>query len=180
MSEETAAGHVALKRILLAVDDSTAARRALQYVGEIVAGRSDFHVDLYHRLPALPPDLREHGGSELPRRETELGRELSARIAEWVSSLREDLRGNLEILKEGLLGLGMAADRIDFCIDEDVFPGEPLTAALCRIARKRGCNTIAVSLHHVPIIDGFEGFLSRHTGDALVRHGTGFAVWVIE
>lgn len=173
----------AQKRILIAVDRGRAAHRALLYVGAIIAGRSDFHLDLYHRLPALPPELREHGGSEYPQRETELGRELSRRISAWVSSLKADLQPTLEKLKKDLVDGGLSPASVQFCIDEDVFPGETLADSLRRVAEERGCRTIAVAREHVPVIDGFDGFdrfFTHHTGDELVREGAGFAVWVVE
>jgi nucleotide-binding universal stress UspA family protein len=170
------------KRILLAVDDSKAAHRALQYVGEITGGRAGFHVDLYHRLPALPPELREHGGSEYPDRETELGRQLSQRIAQWVASLKADLEPTLERCKQQLADCGLAPGAVRFCIDEEVYPGETLADALRRVAQERHCGTIAVAREHVPIvygIEGLDGIYPHHTGDELVREGAGFTVWVI-
>lgn len=118
------------KRILLAIDDSKAAHRALQYVGEIAGGRNGFHVDLYHRLSALPPELREHGGSEFPDRETELGRQLSQHIAQWVASLKAELEPTLDMRKQELVDWGLAPGAIRFCIDEEVYPGETLADAL--------------------------------------------------
>jgi hypothetical protein len=182
MNQASTQGKAAQKRILLAVDDSRAAHRALQYVGMMIAGRPDFHVVLYHRLPALPPELREHGGSEFPPRETELGRELSQRIAAWVSTLEADLQPTLVELKEELVKCGVAPDAVDFCIDRDVYPGETLAFELRRMARERQCGTIAVAREHVPIVDGFgelDGFFRHHTGDELVRKGAGVAVWVV-
>lgn len=183
MNPKKSSEGTAQKRVLLAVDESRAAHRALHYVGEIISGRSDFQVDLYHRLPALPPELREHGGSEYPQRETELGRELSRRIAAWVSSLKSDLQPTLEKLKKELVDCGLSPAAVHFCIDEDVYPGETLADALRRVGSERKCRTIAVAREHVPVIDGFDGFdgfFAHHTGDELVREGTGFAVWVIE
>lgn len=167
-------------RILLAVDDSTEARRALAYVGRLVAGRDDCGVVLYHRLPALPPALREHGGSEYPQRETELGQELSKKIATWVSSLEAELTPTLVALQDELIAWGISPASLESCIDEDVYPGESLADALRRVAQERGCGTIAVARDHVPISDGVDGFFHHHTGDTLVREGVGFAVWVIE
>jgi len=183
MTQASKNAEAAHKRILLAVDDSAAAQRALHYVGGMTAERPDFHVVLYHRLPALPPDLREHGGSEYPDRETELGRELSQRIADWVAGLETELQPTLDKLKQELVGFGLPADAVDYCIDKDVYPGETLAYALRRVARERQCSTIAVARDHVPTIAGheaFDGFFRHHTGDELVRKGAGFAVWVIE
>lgn len=178
MNEVAGPRHGVLERILLAVDNGPGAERALRYVGHIIAGHSGIYVDLYHRLPALPPELREHGGSEYPARETDLGRELSSRIAEWVSGMEAEFRPTLERLTHELVSMGVPTDAVNFCIDKDVFPGESLADAMRRVARERGCHTLAVSRTHMPVVDGLDGFF--RTGDVLVREGTGCAVWVIE
>jgi len=165
------------ERILLAVDDSDAARRSVRYVGQMVAGRGDVTVLLYHRLPALPPVLREHGGAEDPRRETELGRELTERIADWVDGLESGFLSTLDSLRKELTECGVAPDAVSFVVDRDVFPGESLADALRRVARERDCHTIVVADEHVP---GIRGALYHHTGDALVKEGSGFALWVVE
>jgi nucleotide-binding universal stress UspA family protein len=177
MNQPTSDKRSAGEAILVAVDDSDAARRALNYVAHMLDGRGDTRVDLYHRLPALPPELREHGGSEDPKRETELGRQLAKRIAEWVDGLKSGLVPNLEALKRELVDQGMNPSSIEFCIDEDVFPGESLADALRRVAADRDCHTIAIARDH---LTGVHEFFRHHTGDALVRHGAGFAVWVVE
>lgn len=165
------------ERILLAVDDSNAARRSVRYVGQMVAGRSDVAVLLYHRLPALPPALREHGGAEDPQRETELGRELAERIAEWVDGLEADFLPTLNALRDELAAYGVPPEAVSFVIDRDVFPGESLADALRRVARDRDCHTIVVAGEHVP---GIHGAFYQHTGEALVKAGSGFALWVVE
>ncbi|HYW04291.1 MAG TPA: hypothetical protein VFA86_10145 [Gammaproteobacteria bacterium] len=168
------------ERLLVAIDDSDAAYRALAYVGRIVGARPGFHVLVYHRLPELPPRLREHGGSSDPERETELGRELGSLIAEWVSSLEARFEPIRRRSHTALIEAGVPDPAIELLLDRDVFPGESLCAALIRVARQRGCRTIAVSREHMPAAESVDELLRRHTGDRLVRTGEGFAVWVIE
>jgi hypothetical protein len=55
------------KRILVAVDNSKASMRAVNYVANIIAGMRDFTVCLLHVPGPLPPELREFGRSEDPR-----------------------------------------------------------------------------------------------------------------
>ena len=165
------------ERILLAVDESVVARRAVWYVGRMVSDRSNFYIDLYHRLPALPPELREHGGSEDPQRETELGRELSRQIAQWVRSLEAELQPTLDELKSILTDAGVPSSAVAYYIDEDVFPGESLADALRRAALNRGCRTIALARAHLP---GIHEFFHHHASEELIREGEGIAVWVVE
>lgn len=168
------------KRILVAVDDSAEARRALRYVAAIVGGRAEFRVDLYHRLPALPPDLREPGAAGRHRPESESRRELAARIAAWISALREELQTTLASLKKDLVAAGVRAEAVDFCVEEDVTPGETLSDALRRAARQRGCGTIAVSRRHLAVAAGLGAFLSRPASEQPVRREAALAIWLIE
>ena len=50
-------------RILLVLDDSEIALRAVKYVAQFVGRRSQFRICLVHVLHPLPPSLQEHGGS---------------------------------------------------------------------------------------------------------------------
>src|SRR5438552_4396598 len=52
------------KRILLAVDESDASRRAVDYVADMIDGRAGFHIGLVHL--ESPPRMLEWGGSENP------------------------------------------------------------------------------------------------------------------
>lgn len=165
------------ERILLAVDESNAARRAVWYVGRMVSDRPDLYIELYHRLPGLPPELREHGGSEDPKRETELGRELSRRIGQWVRSLETELAPTLDELKSILMDAGVPSSAVAYYFDEDVSPGESLADALRRTALKRGCRTIALAREH---LSGIHEFFHRHASEELIREGDGIAVWVVE
>lgn len=167
------------ERLLVAIDDSDSAHRALGYIGRIVGDRPGFQVLVYHRLPALPPRLREHGGSSDPERETELGRELARLIAEWVSGLEAEFEPAMRRSRAALREAGVPDAAIELLLDRDVFPGEGLCDALIRVARQRQCHTIAVSREHVHAIESIDELLRRHTGDQLVRSGEGFAVWVI-
>ncbi|HYW92629.1 MAG TPA: hypothetical protein VFA95_09270 [Gammaproteobacteria bacterium] len=180
MSNTDSKGSAGGESLLVAIDDSEAAGRALAYVGRVLGSRPGFRVLVYHRLPELPPRLREHGGSSDPERETELGRELARLIAEWVSGLEVRLEPIMRKSHAVLREAEVPDSAIELLLDRDVFPGESLCDALIRVARQRGCHTIAVSREHVHGIEGIDELLRRHTGDRLVRTGEGLAVWVIE
>jgi hypothetical protein len=63
-------------RILVAVDGSKDSTRAVKYVGQLLHTISGVTVTLFHVLNPLAPILREHGGSEDPVREEQLGKQL--------------------------------------------------------------------------------------------------------
>ena len=180
MSQEPGPEAQTVERILVAIDDSPATERTLRYVARIVNGRTGHHTVLYHRLPALPPELREHGGSSDPERESQLGRELSQRVAQWIEGLESYFRPRLEASRDQLIEAGVPAKSIDLCLDEDVSPAESLADALKRVAGERRCHTIVVARDHIRAMAGIDALLHRHTSDALVREGRGMALWVVE
>jgi nucleotide-binding universal stress UspA family protein len=53
---------VSWKRILIAVDDSAATRRAIRYVIEMASPSKIDQIVLLHVLDPLPPALLEHSG----------------------------------------------------------------------------------------------------------------------
>lgn len=55
--------------VLVAVDDSDAAWRAVDYVGRVLAGSPRHRVALVHVLGPVPTDLMGLGGAEDPGRE---------------------------------------------------------------------------------------------------------------
>ena len=63
-------------KILIAVNDTDASRKAVTYVARLMGGRADVHVRLFHVLPPTPPELLESGGTEDPNQEERLSAEL--------------------------------------------------------------------------------------------------------
>ncbi|MBU6435088.1 MAG: universal stress protein, partial [Nitrospirae bacterium] len=60
-------------RILLAIDESENSHRVVQYVGSLLRWTPDAAVTLFHVLKPMPRELLEHGGSENPAAEVQLG-----------------------------------------------------------------------------------------------------------
>ncbi len=165
------------QRLLIAVDDSDPAERAVRYAGRVVGGRPDFELLLYHQLPAMPPELRDHGGSEDPQQEAGLSQDQAHRIGAWVRELADQTRPVLERHRDRLTEAGVPRDVIDFVLDEDVLPGEPLSDALRRAARARDCHTIVIAREH---LSGLREAFTQHVSDDLARHPEGFAIWVVD
>jgi hypothetical protein len=166
-----------VERVLVAIDQDGISEPALDYIGRIAAGHANLHLCLYCRLPALPPELREHQGSENEARERELGRELAARVEAWVAMKRAAVQPLLERARSTLECAGVPCEAIEIEISRDASRGESLAEALLRVARASGCHTIALARTHDNFI---HDFAHRHTADSLLHKGAGFAFWVIE
>ena len=75
------------KNIFVAVDDSEASDRAVTYVAQMVDGRKEFHILLFHVPTSMPPQLLEFGGAEVPAQEERAAVELSNAQATWVEDV---------------------------------------------------------------------------------------------
>lgn len=166
-----------VERVLVAIDHEGISASALDYIGRIASGHANLHLCLYCRLPALPPELREHQGSENEARERELGRELAARVEAWVAIKRAAVQPLLEQARSTLESAGVPGEAIEIEISRDASRGESLAEALLRVAQASGCHTIALARTHGNVI---HDFAHRHTADSLLHKGAGFAFWVIE
>ena len=96
-------------RLLVILDDSAAAKRAVKYVGKFVGKRTGFHICLLHVLPPLPSELLEHGGSENPAKEARLGVDLKAEQHRWISAAKKASQKSLDEARAILRTAGISA-----------------------------------------------------------------------
>jgi hypothetical protein len=73
------------KNILVPVEDSAASDRAVTYVTQMIAGRKDFQVVLFHMPASMLRQLREFRGAEHPTHEQRGEAELSAARTAWAA-----------------------------------------------------------------------------------------------
>ncbi len=164
---------VSPKNLLIAVDDSSATARALRYVGALLRETPAVSVTLFHVLNPMPRELMEHGGSENPDMEHQLGEQLRKDQLEWTQ--REEtleypiLERALERPKETgfptehvILKLGYAGDVVDTILDE---------------VRAGGYGTLVVTRNGQP--DAAHLF-SSNLANRLARELSGIALWVLE
>lgn len=164
---------VSPKNLLIAVDDSNATIRTLHYVGALLRETPDVSITLFHVLNPMPRELMEHGGSENPDMERQLGEQLRKDQQEWMQ--REEtieypiLERAFERLRETgfptervTLKLGYAGDIVDTILDE---------------VRAGGYGTLVVTKHGQP---GAAHLFSSNIADRLSRDLSSVALWVIE
>ena len=56
-----------IRKLMVVVDESPATTKALEYVAQIVSGRTNFRISLAHTLLGPPKDLVELRGAEKAR-----------------------------------------------------------------------------------------------------------------
>lgn len=164
------------KNIIIGVDGSESSFRAVTYVAELIAGQKGFLVVLLHVLPPIPPELLEFGGSEDPDKERQLGEVLKKEQAQWIDNAKKAAQPTLERAKSVLYQVGVAPETVSTLFSESIHQPN-IVREVIEEAQKQDCGTIVVGRESYSAISDL---LQRHVGEALVREGKGFAIWVIE
>lgn len=160
-------------RILVAVDGSKASMRAVKYVGRLLRFTSGVSVTLFHVLNPLPPVLREHGGSEDPIREEQLGRQLRKDRKDWYRKEQKLESPILSKASRALESMGFRASRVHlkFGYEEDV------AGTILRETRKGHYDTVVVGRRGV---SGMKKLFFGRITRRLLQQASGCAVWVVE
>lgn len=170
--EPASATNTPSNKILVAVDDSDQAVRAVQYVGSLLRDTHNVGVTLFHVLKPMPRELMEHGGSEDPVIEDHLGVQLRKDQEDWVRT-----EGAIEypILVKALERLGQTGFPIDrvtlkFGHERDI------ADTIIDEAKSGHYGTIVVSRHGT---SGVKRLLGNGITERLLREVSGVAIWVL-
>lgn len=163
-------------RILVAIDNPERSTRILQYVGEMIRGKVNTKVRLFHIMTPIPPELREHGGSEDPVKEEQLSQELRAAQSRWIEEQRKTFAPMLRKLKANLVECGVPSQSISIdscaCVQE-----ARLDQCLLEAAEAWNAGTIVVGWEGFPI---FKESVKRHIAENLIRKGQHLTIWVVK
>ncbi|MGH7182576.1 MAG: universal stress protein [Nitrospiraceae bacterium] len=159
-------------RILVAVDGSKDSTRAVKSVGQLLRSTPDVKVTLFHVLTPLPPMLREHGGSEDPIREEQLGRQLRKDQKTWYRKEQKVESTILSKARQTLEKTGLSPSRIrlKFGYEEDV------ARAILEEARKGGYQAIVVGRRGA---SGLQRLFFGGTTDQVLRQAASCMVWMV-
>lgn len=163
-------------RILLVLDDSESAARAVNYVAQFVGRRRQFRICLVHVLSPFPPALQEHGGSSDTAEEQRLDLAMREEQDRWITATKKRAQKSLDqagiVLRKA--GIPRSAVQVLFCE-----PGEPEATAdmLLKMAAECKCHTVVVGRRSVSWL---HEWFSRDISEELLRRATGFCIWAIE
>lgn len=160
-------------RILLAVDESENSQRAVRYVGSLLRRTPDTAVTLFHVLKPMPRELLEHGGSENPAAEVQLGQQLRHEQEDWFRKEGESQSHVLKRACETLTRSGFDRNQValKFGHEDDV------ARNILEEARSGQHETIVVGRHGTSRVKRLFG---GGVTDQLLREAKGFAIWVVE
>ena len=160
-------------RILVAVDESENSHRAVKYVGSVLRGRPDTDVTLFHVLKPMPRELLEHGGSENPTAEAQLGQQLRNEQEVWIRKEGESESYVLNKAYATLTQSGFDRSRVVLKIGHE----DDIAGNILEEARSGHYDTIALGRRGMSRITRMFG---GGVTDQLLRDAKGFAIWIIE
>jgi nucleotide-binding universal stress UspA family protein len=160
-------------RILLAVDESENSHRIAQYVGSLLRLTPDVAVTLFHVLKPMPRELLEHGGSENPATEAQLGVQLRDEQGSWIRKERESECHVLKKACETLARSGFDTSKVSLKFGHE----DDIAGNILEEARNGHHETIVVGRHGTSRVKRIFG---GGVTDQLLRNAKGFAIWVVE
>jgi len=160
-------------KILVAVDESENSLRAVHYVGSLLRRTPDVALTLFHVLKPMPRELLEHGGSENPAAEAQLGAQLRTDQESWLRTERESECAVLRTAWEILINHGFDANHVTMTFGHE----DDIVGNILEEARRGGYETIVVGRHGTSRIKRMFG---GGVTDQLLGQAKGFAIWIIE
>lgn len=147
------------KRILVGVDNSEDAEKAVEYVAELLGGLPGFLITLLHIIPAPPEDYFFS--------DEELG--------QWVAERRTAAIGVMDNYRRILTDSGFSGDEVVLMIETRYCPS--VAECILDVQKKTDCSTIVVGRKH---LSKRQEFLFGSTADRLLHAERNCAVWLVE
>lgn len=147
------------RKVLIGVDDSENSRRAVGYVGQMLAAVKGCEIKLLHIIPEPEedffPDLREQN--------------------RWLSRYQKKMTALLKEYRQELIDHGIPAGDIAIKIKQRFCPS--MAECILQERQKSGCDTIVVGRQG---ISRNEEFLFGSVSSKIVTHARNCTVWVVE
>ncbi len=147
------------RHILIAVDDSENAKRAVLYVADFLGGVPGFRATVLHVIPEPPAD---YFASDAER-------------VKWLANEKSGAEEMLERFRRVLMQSGFAEDKVDTVVDVRNCPS--VADCILETQRKLDCCTVVIGRRG---ISKKEEFLFGSTSSRVMHSGKNCAVWVIE
>lgn len=161
--------------LLVVLDESEPASRAVTYVGKLLGRRRGFRVCVAYVLPELPSGLLEHGGAGDPRTEDQLASSLRAEQRRWVANRKREAGGLLDEATRSLRRAGLSSSALTTRFCGPVGHGAAADEIL-RLARAQRCRTVVVGRRRH---SWFGRFFADDLRADLARRGGTIAIWGI-
>jgi nucleotide-binding universal stress UspA family protein len=164
------------KNIFVAVDDSEASDRAVTYVAQMVDGRKEFHILLFHVPTSMPPQLLEFGGAEVPAQEERAEVELSNAQAAWVEDVARAAQPIFARAKTRLREAHIAEQDVKTLLFTPSAE-QSLETSILTAARAHDCSTVVVGRE---AFSWLREFFQAHVADKLLPQAGGLTLWIVQ
>lgn len=159
-----------MAKILIALDGSAGAWRAVEYVAKTLGKTPGVHVTLFHVLPSLPPAFWDYG-HVLDEKEQEVRQRL---VAHWEREEEKNWQELFRRAHQHLTDAGIAKEAVadkfkprNFDVAEDII----------NVAQTEGHDTVVMGRRGLGLAESLLlGSVSRKVVDA----AKGFAVTIVE
>lgn len=159
-----------MKKILIAIDGSDCALKAVDYVGKQFSGMDDLLITLLHVLPYPPAPLWDDG--HIPTKEEK--KERDSAIERWLANQCSKAEGIFGKAVEVLTGNGFALHQIS---KKTVSDSTDVADSILEETRDKGYQTLVVGrCGHAPA----KKFIMGSVTMKIISHGAGVAVCVVE
>ena len=162
-------------KVLVAVDDSSATWKAIDYIVALVRNKPDLDIHLVHAA-AYPPELQEFRGAENVREEETLETQLNQKQERWEREIRSAAAPLFKKARAALEWAGATPEQIH----SQTLPlkhSEDLVDEILQSARESGCHTIVVGRNSFPWL---KEIFADHLGQEISRKAQDISVRVIE
>ncbi len=159
-----------MKKILIAIDSSKGAMKAVDHVGQQFGGMSDVHITLFHVLTKLPPQFWDDGhlltGDEKDAREKVVRR--------WMENQGIAIEPFFKRAIEQLTNRGISRQQIE---TKTVSESESVPEGILAEAKEGGYQMLAIGRHSY---SRAERILIGSVTSKIVNLGAGIPVCVVE
>lgn len=159
-----------MRKVLVAIDDSPSAMKAVEYVAQQFVGMKDLQVGLAHVLPNLPAIFWDEGHilSEQEKRER------NKVVDKWLDDRKALMEGVLQKTVRMLVEKGMPAGQIQ---TKFISESTDVAASLLEEVKDFGYQTIVLGRRNTT-----EGkhILVGTVASKVVTHGSSVAVTIVE
>lgn len=162
--------------LLVVVDKSAAARRAVEYVAKLVGRRRGFRLRLAHVLAPVPPKLLEYRSVDDLDEQERLDARFEARQRQWLAAATAAAERTQAITNTTLRKAGVPAKAVSTLLS-DPFDSHDAAEQILELARAHQCRTVVVGRQS---ISWFRKLMHGDLAAELVRRGEGVTIWVVE
>jgi nucleotide-binding universal stress UspA family protein len=157
-------------KLLIPVDGSEGAMRAIQYVAETFGHTPELKITLLHILPELPPAMWDDGHilTETERQERQ------GLIADWENQEEKPWEAILAQARDKLIQAGIAAEALSIKYQPRF---SDIADDILDEAELEGCSTIVIGRHGMT---GAMEFFMGSVSNKVVHHAKGVAVIIVD